>query len=81
MITGSPLSVSAGVYIYIAATECIPRIQAVHKNATGHSDVLTSVLLLQSRIGLVLKPRSLRAREGAPLDQFGCRPSETFAYC
>jgi hypothetical protein len=55
MITGSLLSVSAGVYIYIAAsTECIPRIQAVHKNATDTLTFLICFTIGAVPIGLVL---------------------------
>jgi zinc transporter ZupT len=54
MITGSLLSVSAGVYIYIAATECIPRIQAAHKNATDTLTFLICFTIGAVPIGLVL---------------------------
>jgi zinc transporter ZupT len=54
VITGSILSVSAGVYIYIAATECIPRIQAARKDATDTLMFLTCFTLGAVPIGLVL---------------------------
>jgi zinc transporter ZupT len=54
MVTGSLLSVSAGVYIYIAATECIPRIQAAHKNATDTLTFLICFIIGATPIGLVL---------------------------
>jgi zinc transporter ZupT len=52
--TGSILAISAGVYIYIAASECIPRIQAKRKTI---KDTLIFVLCFATGavpIGLVL---------------------------
>jgi zinc transporter ZupT len=54
MVTGSLLSVSAGVYIYIAATECIPRIQAAHNSAADTLTFLICFILGAVPIGLVL---------------------------
>jgi zinc transporter ZupT len=54
VVTGSLLSMSAGVYIYIAATECIPRIQAAHKDATDTLMFLLCFTIGAVPIGLVL---------------------------
>jgi zinc transporter ZupT len=54
MVTGSLLSVSAGVYIYIAATECIPRVQAAQKNTTDTLTFLLCFIIGAVPIGLVL---------------------------
>jgi zinc transporter ZupT len=54
VVTGSLLSMSAGVYIYIAATECIPRIQAAHKDTTDTLMFLLCFTIGAVPIGLVL---------------------------
>jgi zinc transporter ZupT len=54
VVTGSLLSMSAGVYIYIAATECIPRIQAAHKNTADTLMFLLCFIIGAVPIGLVL---------------------------
>jgi zinc transporter ZupT len=53
-LTGGLLSVSAGVYIYIAATECIPRIQAARKDANDTLVFLMCFIIGAVPIGLVL---------------------------
>ena len=53
-VTGSLLSMSAGVYIYIAATECIPRIQAAQKDAKDTLVFLLCFTIGAVPIGLVL---------------------------
>jgi zinc transporter ZupT len=53
-VTGSLLSMSAGVYIYIAATECIPRIQAAHKDTNDTLMFLLCFIIGAVPIGLVL---------------------------
>jgi zinc transporter ZupT len=54
VVTGSLLSMSAGVYIYIAATECIPRIQAAHKSVADTLTFLLCFIIGAVPIGLVL---------------------------
>jgi zinc transporter ZupT len=54
VVTGALLSVSAGVYIYIAATECIPRIQAAQKNVNDTLLFLLCFIIGAVPIGLVL---------------------------
>jgi len=51
---GAILCISAGVYIYIAASECIPRIQAARKNARDTFLFLTCFVVGAVPIGLVL---------------------------
>jgi zinc transporter ZupT len=53
-ITGSLLSMSAGVYIYIAATEYIPIMQAARKDATDTLMFLLCFTIGAVPIGLVL---------------------------
>jgi zinc transporter ZupT len=53
-LTGALLSVSAGVYIYIAAVECIPRIQAARKDARDTLLFLLCFTIGAIPIGLVL---------------------------
>jgi zinc transporter ZupT len=54
VLTGSLLSMSAGVYIYIAATECIPRIQAAQKSVADTMTFLLCFIIGAVPIGLVL---------------------------
>jgi zinc transporter ZupT len=54
VVTGSLLSMSAGVYIYIAATECVPRIQAAQKDAKDTLMFLLCFIIGAVPIGLVL---------------------------
>jgi zinc transporter ZupT len=54
VVTGSLLSMSAGVYIYIAATECIPRIQAARKDVKDTLVFLLCFIIGAVPIGLVL---------------------------
>jgi zinc transporter ZupT len=63
--TGGLLSVSAGVYIYIAATECIPRIQAAQKDAKDTLVFLILFIIGAVPIGLVL------------INHGHCEPEET----
>jgi zinc transporter ZupT len=53
-VTGALLSVSAGVYIYIAATECIPRLQAARKDTKDTAMFLLCFIIGAVPIGLVL---------------------------
>jgi zinc transporter ZupT len=52
--TGALLSVSAGVYIYIAAAECIPRIQANRKTVKDTLMFALCFVIGAAPIGLVL---------------------------
>jgi zinc transporter ZupT len=51
---GTTLAIAAGVYIYIAACECIPRVQAVRQTARDTLVFLVSFVLGAVPIGLVL---------------------------
>ena len=51
---GAILCISAGVYIYIAAAECLPRIQAARRNARDTLIFLLCFVLGAVPIGLVL---------------------------
>jgi zinc transporter ZupT len=53
-IKGGLLAVSAGVYVYIAATECVPRIQAVRKTVKDSLVFLACFTVGAVPIGLVL---------------------------
>jgi zinc transporter ZupT len=52
--TGCILAIGAGVYIYVAVGECLPRAQQVQKNATDKVISLVSFVVGAIPIGLVL---------------------------
>jgi zinc transporter ZupT len=52
--TGSILAISAGVYVYISASECIPRIQSARKTPRDTFLFLFCFVLGAVPIGLVL---------------------------
>lgn len=51
---GTTLAIAAGVYIYIAACECVPRLQAVRKGPKDTLVFLVAFILGAVPIGLVL---------------------------